>query len=168
MHFEVEHEFPAPCARVAACLTDARFHTGLDLPDIGRPAVVTDTTDGALRVLRLRYEYVGGLDPIARKVVGGGTLTWVQELRLDLTTFSGTLGFSADQQSDRFNGEADVTIAPLDGDTRCRRRISGDLHIRIPLVGGTAERRIVPGVLRRLDVEAGALAEAVGTPSPDG
>jgi hypothetical protein len=164
MHFDTEHEFPAPRARVAARLTDAQFHLGLELPDLGRPQVVTDATEGGQRVLRLRYEYVGRLDPIARKVVGGGTLTWVQELRLDLSTFAGTLRFSADQQADRFNGEAGVDFTPLDGDARCRRRISGDLHIRIPLVGGTAERKIVPGVLRRLDVEAEALAASVATP----
>jgi hypothetical protein len=42
-------------------------------------------------------------------------------------------------------------------DVRCRRRISGDLRVKLPLVGSTAERRIVPGLVRRLDVEAAAL-----------
>ena len=40
------------------------------------------------------------------------------------------------------------------GDATCRRLISGDFRIKIPLVGGKAERAIVPGLVRRLDVEA--------------
>jgi hypothetical protein len=163
VRFEAEHEFPAPCAAVAARLCDPAFQTQLELPDLGRPEVVEHTADGPVRVLRLRYEYTGRLDPIARRVVGGGKLTWVQELRLDTSAFTGTLTYHADEQADRFNAEAEVTLVPLDGDARARRRIAGDLHIRIPLVGGTAEKKIVPGVVRRLDVEAAALADALRT-----
>jgi len=156
VRFEVEHEFPASCAKVADVLCDPAFHTQLDLPDMSRPEVLTTSADGTTRVLRLRYEYTGQLDSIARKVIGGRKLTWIQELRLDTTSYTGTLTFSAEEEPDRLNGSADVTITSLDGD-HARRRITGDLHVRIPLVGGTAEKRIVPGLVRRLDVEAEAL-----------
>jgi len=161
VRFEVEHEFPASCAKVADVLCDPAFHTQLDLPDMSRPEVLTTSADGTTRVLRLRYEYTGQLDSIARKVIGGRKLTWIQELRLDTTTYTGTLTFSAEEEPDRLNGTAEVTITSLDGTSidgdRSRRHITGDLHVRIPLVGGTAEKRIVPGLVRRLDVEAEAL-----------
>jgi Protein of unknown function (DUF2505) len=156
VHFEAEHEFPGSCAAVAAVLCDPDFHTGLDLPDLSRPTVVEHGDDGGRRTLTLRYEYVGRLDPIARKVIAGRELTWIQALRLDTTTFAGTLTFSAEAAPDRLNGQADVALVP-GGDSRCSRRIGGDLHVKFPLVGGTAERRIVPGLLIRLDVEAAAL-----------
>ena len=157
MHFDVEHDFPASCADVAAVLCDPAFHTQLDLPDMSRPEVLTSSADGTARVLRLRYEYIGQLDPIARKVVGGRKLTWIQELRLDTATFAGSLTFSAEEEPERLGGTAAVEITAL-GDDRSRRHIAGDLHVRIPLVGGTGEKRIVPGLVRRLDVEAAALA----------
>jgi hypothetical protein len=158
VHFEAEHAFPGGCAAVAAVLCDPGFHTNLDLPDLSRPTVVEDGNDGTARVLTLRYEYVGQLDPIARKVIAGRELTWIQALRLDTTTFAGTLTFSAEAAPDRLNGRAQVALV-ADGDDRCTRRIDGDLHVKFPLVGGTAERRIVPGLLTRLDVEAAALSE---------
>jgi hypothetical protein len=158
VHFEAEHAFPGGCAAVAAVLCDPGFHTNLDLPDLSRPTVVEDGNDGTARVLTLRYEYVGQLDPIARKVIAGRDLTWIQALRLDTTTFAGTLTFSAEAAPDRLNGRAQVALV-ADGDDRCTRRIDGDLHVKFPLVGGTAERRIVPGLLTRLDVEAAALSE---------
>jgi hypothetical protein len=159
VHFQVEHEFPGSCAQVADVLCDPEFHAELDLPDLSRPEIVASSTEGAIRSLRLRYEYVGQLDPVARKLIGDRALAWVQELRLDTTTYAGTLSFSAEQDADRLNGAAEVAIAAVDGGGQSRRRIGGDLHVRVPLVGGTAERRIVPGLVRRLDVEAAALTK---------
>jgi hypothetical protein len=162
MHFEVEHEFPGSRAQVADVLCDPEFQSQLDLPDLSRPEVVASSVDGTVRLLKLRYEYIGQLDPIARKVIGGRTLTWIQELRLDTATYTGVLSFSAEADADRVNGEAEVAITAVDGDVRSRRRIAGDLHIRVPLIGGTAERKVVPGLVRRLDVEAAASAAILG------
>jgi hypothetical protein len=161
VHFEREHDFAGTVEQVATVMSDPAFQTGLDLPDLARPDVVAHEVDGPSHRLALRYEYVGQLDPIAQKVVGGRTLTWVQDLRIDVTTGAGTLRFSADGVGGRADGTATVTItargaAPVD--VSCRRRIDGDFRIKIPLVGGKAERAIVPGLLRRLDVEADALA----------
>src|SRR5439155_18939072 len=161
MRFETEHDFAAPCAAVAALLCDPDFHTQLALPDLSLPTVVAHADDGSTRELTLRYEYVGQLDPIARKVIAGRQLTWIQALRLDTTTFKGTLTFSAEAAPDRLNGQADLALV-ADGDARCHRRIAGDLHVRVPLIGGTAERRVVPGLLIRLDVEAATLAAKLG------
>jgi hypothetical protein len=157
VHFEIEHHFSAGRDLVAAVLSDPNFQSGLELPDLSRPEVVESSTDGATRVLRLRYEYVGQLDPIARKIIGGRKLTWIQELRLDMQTFTGKLSFSAEEDAGRLNGEADVVLT-RDGGDRSTRRVAGDFHVRFPLIGGTAERRIVPGLTRRLDVEATAVA----------
>jgi hypothetical protein len=157
VHFEHEHHFGGSVERVATVMSDPAFQTALDLPDLARPDVVAHEADGPSRRLVLRYEYVGQLDPIAQRVVGGRTLTWVQDLRIDVRTGAGTLGFSADGVGGRADGTAAVTITAT-GDASSRRRIDGDFRIRIPLVGGKAERAIVPGLLRRLDVEADALA----------
>jgi len=155
MRFEVGHDFAAPRARVAGVLCDPAFQTQLDLPDLARPDVVEHTVDGTTTVLRLRYEYIGELNSVAKRIVGSRKLTWIQELRLDTATYRGTLSFAAEQDERRLNGAA--TIAITQSANGCRRRISGDLHVRVPLVGSTAEHRIVPGLVRRLDVEAAAL-----------
>jgi Protein of unknown function (DUF2505) len=157
VRFEAEHEFSAACPDVAEVLCDPAFQTHLDLPDLSRPEVVESSVTGDTRLLKLRYEYIGQIDGIARKIVGSHKLTWIQELRLDTTTFTGTLSFSAEEDADRLNGEAKVAITDAGDGIRSVRRIAGDLHVKVPLVGGTAERRIVPGLVRRLDVEAEAL-----------
>ena len=156
MRFESEHEFTASVARVATLMSDPDFQTHLDLPDLSRADVVEYAVDGSNRLLRLRYQYIGQLDSIARRVVGDRKLTWIQALKIDSTAGSGTLSFSAEEDAGRVNGTATISIVPTDAG--CSRRIAGDFRIRIPLVGGTAERKIVPGLVRRLDVEADAMS----------
>ncbi|HZP28011.1 MAG TPA: hypothetical protein VFC99_03580, partial [Acidimicrobiia bacterium] len=138
MHFDVEHVFAASCAEVASLLCDAGFHQALDLPDLSRPEVLVSDADGPVRRLRLRYEYVGGLDPIAKRIVGDRRIAWIQELLLDTDRFVGTLSFSAERDAGRLRGDADVTIAAVDGGNHARRHIRGDLHVRVPVVGATA------------------------------
>src|SRR6476659_9200939 len=122
MHFAVEHDFPAPRSEVAVVLCDPAFQTQLELPDLSRPEVVASSADGTTRLLRLRYEYIGQLDPIARKIVGGRKLTWIQELRLDTATYTGALSFSAEEDAGRLNGAAEVAIVAVDGDEHSQRR----------------------------------------------
>ena len=165
MKFEVDHEFAAPRASVAGVLCNPDFHTQLDLPDMSRPEVVESSTDGSTHLLRLRYEYIGQLDPIARRVVGGRKLTWIQELRFDISTYAGTLSFAAEADARRLNGSAEITLAEPDDNTHCTRRIAGDFHVRVPLIGGKAERSIVPGLVRRLDVEAAAVSDKLAAGS---
>jgi hypothetical protein len=160
VRFSVEHEFDGAPIAVAEILCDPAFHIGLALPDLGRPEVVEHSTAGSERVLRLRYEFIGHLDPIARRLLAGRKLTWLQELRLDLATCVGRLSFAAEAEADRLYGAAEVTLEALDG-MRARRRVEGNLFVRVPVVGGSAERRIVPGLVRRLDVEADALTAAL-------
>jgi hypothetical protein len=151
MRFQTDHEFPADVAAVAAALLDPAFHTTLDLPDLARPEVVGSQPGR----LELRYEFIGLLDPIARRLLAGRRLTWIQVIELDAEDGRGRLSFNAEAEAGRLFGAAEVALeGRADGGTQ--RVITGDLHVRVPLVGATAERRIVPGLVRRLDVEAAA------------
>ena len=152
--FTAEHSFTALPLAVTDVMCDPAFQTRLDLPDLSRPEVVESTTNGTTRVLRLRYEYIGKLDPIARRVVGSRQLTWLQDLQVDTATMAGSLTFAAEAEPEKLFGRAVLVLtAAADGTTR---RITGSLSVKVPLVGRTAERRIVPGLVQRLDVEAAA------------
>ncbi len=76
----------------------------------------------------------------------------------------------AEAEADRLYGSASVSLTVDAEGTRTRRRVTGEFFVKVPLVGGAAERRIVPGLLRRLDVEAAALtrtlAAAPGSSGP--
>lgn len=113
--------------------------------------------------LRLRYEFTGTLDPLARRLLAGRRLRWVQELDLEAT--GGRLRFAAEAAPDRLHGAATVSLVP-DGDGTLRL-LDGELIVSVPLVGPGAERRIVAGLLRRLDIEAEALNRWLAASRPD-
>jgi len=156
MRFDVEHPFPAPPHAVADLLVDADFYGTVELPDLALSEVVTHQPSGERALLALRYAYVGSLDPVARKLLGGRDLTWLQTLTIERAQGRGRLTIVADGAGDRLQADASVVLREAEGGTTVRR-IEGRFVVRVPLVGGAAERRILPGVLRRLDVEADAL-----------
>jgi hypothetical protein len=155
MRFHAEHQFAGPVDAVVGLLVDPGFHRELDLPDVELVEVDDSQSQGDQRQLLLRYRFVGDLDPFARQLLSGRRLTWRQELRLDRAAGTGRLSFQADADPKRLQGSADVVIEGRDGGAL--RRMDGKLEARIPLIRGRAERSIVAGLLRRLDIEAQAL-----------
>lgn len=155
MRFHAEHRFDGSPEAVVAILADPDFYLGLDLPDLSRPELLEQGTDGDVAVVRLRYEFVGSLDPIAQRLIGSGRLAWVQEVRVDQSSGSGALGFEAEKNPRQLHGAADFVLNP-DGRGTVRT-IDGELVVAVPGIGGMAERRIVPGLVRRLDIEAEAV-----------
>jgi hypothetical protein len=159
VRFHAEHRFHGPVAAVAALLADPAFYGELDLPDLSRPELVEERTNGTEVVVRLRYEFVGHLDPIVLRLLGSSRLTWIQEVRIDEQTGSGSLHFEAEKDPRRLHGAAQFGLR-ADGDDTVRR-IDGDLVVAIAGIGRMAERRIVPGLLQRMDIEAEALERQV-------
>lgn len=173
MEFAAEHRFEGTPDAVAAVLGDPTFYEGLELPDLSLDAVVSDGPGEQAheRVLVLRYEYTGNLDPMARRLLGGERLTWTQEVRLlpaprsggrgssAARAVDGALAFRAEANPELLHGDAHFTLT-LEGGVTVRR-LQGEVVVALPIVGRMAEQRIVPGVLGRLDVEAAAIARCL-------
>jgi hypothetical protein len=164
VRFNAEHRFEAIPSAVAAVLADPSFYRGLELPDLSLPEVVDhhQDADGSALVV-LRYEFVGHLDGLARRLLGTERPTWVQELRLD-PSGSGTLAFRAEGRPALLHGDAVFTLTAEPGGSGSVRILQGELVVSLPGIGGMAERRIVPGVLARLDIEADAVDRRLGQP----
>lgn len=65
MRFHAEHRFGGAAQDVSAILTDPDFYRELPLPDLSRPEGLEQGVDGEVASIRLRYEFVGSIDPIA-------------------------------------------------------------------------------------------------------
>lgn len=140
---------------MADVLVDPAFTLGLALPDLGPPELLEEQQDGDVSTLRFRYEFTGNVDPMAERFIGSDRLAWIQELRLDRSTFTGSLHFEAEKDPRRLHGDATFTLVDLS--SVAQRQIDGELVVAVPVVGRMAERRIVPGLLRRMDIEASAV-----------
>jgi hypothetical protein len=152
MRFQAEHRFHGSPGEVAAVLTDPGFYQTLVLPDVSNPEVLESNAGGERSLLRLRYRYTGSLDPMARRLLGQQRLAWIQQVAVDHMTGSGDLSFHAEADPKRLQGKAHFDLRTDGGG--CVRRLAGELVVAVPMIGTRAERKIVPGVLRRLDIEA--------------
>ncbi|HEV3131105.1 MAG TPA: DUF2505 family protein [Acidimicrobiales bacterium] len=157
MRFHAEHRFDGSAQAVTALLSVPGFYLSLELPDLSLPELLEQRDDADAVTLRLRYEFVGSLDPIAQRLIGSGRLAWIQEVRVDRSGGSGGLRFEAEKDPRRLHGAADFTLT--DTGAGSVRRIEGELVVAVPGIGRMAERRIVPGLLRRLDIEAQAIED---------
>jgi hypothetical protein len=152
MRFQARHRFNASPGEVAGLLTDPQFYEGLVLPDLSRPEVLESSVDGERSLLSIRYVFIGNLDSMARRLLGRERLAWTQRVVVEHATDSGDLNYAAEADPKRLHGSAHFDLH-ADG-AGCVRRLAGELVVAVPLIGSQAERKIVPGVLRRLDIEA--------------
>lgn len=157
MRFSAEHRFEGTAAAVGDVLSDPGFYATLDLPDLARPVLLENSREGDKTRLAFRYEFVGSLDPLARRLLGSHRLYWRQDIVVDHQGESGQLSFAAEADPKRLHGSADFVLTT--DQQWVTRRLSGELIVAVPLIGATAERKIVPGLLRRLDIEAEAVQQ---------
>jgi hypothetical protein len=157
VRFTASHRFHGGPDVVAQVLSDPGFYVALDLPDLSRPDVIEHSDVGDDVFVRLRYSYVGDLDPIVLRLLGHQSLSWIQEIRIDTRKTSGTLGYAAERNPKLLHGSASF-ILEADGDETVRH-LEGELVVHVTAIGGMAEHAITPGLLRRLDIEAVALDE---------
>jgi hypothetical protein len=163
VHFHTEHHFSASPDAVLGVLSDPDFYLGLHLPDLAAPELLSNERKGQTSTIRLRYEFVGRLDKKALRLLGDKSLTWLQTVVVNSAERAGSLSFGAERQPKMLHGDATFTLAKRAEETV--RELDGDLTVAVPVIGSMAERRIVPGVVRRLDIEAAALEAAVGKSS---
>jgi hypothetical protein len=159
MRFHAEHRFHGSPDAVAAVLSDPGFYAGLQLPDLSLPTVLEHRQTGDSSVVVLRYEFVGSLDSLARRLLGKRRLAWTQEVTVDRSARTGTVTFKAEADPKRLHGDASFSLDAANAVTT--RRLSGEIVVAVPIIGPQAERKIMPGLLRRLDIEAEAVEKTL-------
>lgn len=164
MRLHAEHHFPTDVAAVVAAMIDPEFVAGLTaLPDVGAVEVVDGGGTAADPWLATRMVYDGSLDPIAARVLGSSSPSWIQTYRLDVAAGRGTLEIAPEHHGSILRCQAELRFAATD-EGHTTRTLDGELSIKVPLLGGRAERALGPAIVARIDVEAELLAGWLNRP----
>jgi hypothetical protein len=147
-----EHDFAASLAAVEAALLDGAFWQSFQFPDLGPSEVVATTVNS----IELHMAYEGSLDPLAQRLIGSESVSWTQSLSID-DEHRGTITIAPDGRAARMSVTATFVLTRT-GDDTTHRALDADLRVRVPLVGGKAEHKLAPGIERRFEIEAQALA----------
>ncbi len=152
MRFTVEQQFAGAPGAVAAAYADPELYARLgDLPKLGRPDVLSRTTDGDVVTMRVRYAFTGELNAAARAAIDPAKLTWVEEATHDLAARTVTFRMVADHYRDRFSCSGSYRFAAVGQGTR--RQTEGDLRVKALVVGRLVEDAIVSGLREHLAEE---------------
>lgn len=129
--------------------------TLVEITDVGSVEVIDHGADSTTRWISARLTYDGQIDPIAARILGSDQPTWVQSYRLDVVGGTGTLDIAPDSHGSLLRCAAEVrVVATTHGADRALR---GELAVRVPLLGGRAERALMPAIAARIDAEADLL-----------
>jgi Protein of unknown function (DUF2505) len=153
VRLHAEHHFDATPSAVVDAMLDPEFVPELQaLPAVGSVEVVSQESDGSVRRLSIRLQYVGAVEGIAAKVLGPTAPSWVQTYEFDDGACRGSLVITPDVHASLFDcsAEIDVTATPQGA----RRVVDGTLKVRLPLVAGKAEQALGPPILERIGQEA--------------
>jgi hypothetical protein len=155
--FRIEQRIPAPLDAVEEALLDREFIAATaQLPKLGEPDLLDQERDVDRVRQRVRYRFTAELSPAVRRVVDPAKLTWIDDARYDLTSHTSRHRILPDSYADRLEASYDVALEALGESTR--RIATGQLNVRVPLVGGRVEHAIVSG----LEEHAAAEAELLG------
>jgi hypothetical protein len=153
MRFEIFQQFTGPPDAVARIYTEPRFYELLgDLPKLGKPEVLDRREDGSGVRLAVRFRFSGNLSAAVTRVVDPDKLSWVEDSVHDLERLTMTFRMNPDHYADRLRSEGTARCVPS-GDGGTRRVTEGELAVRVPLVGRSAEGAIVSGLREHLAAE---------------
>ena len=157
MRFRLEQRIPAPPAEVQAAVLEPAYLEHLaTLPKLGSPELLSQDRRNGNVVQRVRYAFVGELNSAVRKVVDPDRLTWVEMSEVDVSAFTTRFEIEPDHYSSMLNASGVIRIVD-DGSGGSVRTASGDVNVRMPLVGGKVERAIVSGLEEHSAGEEAAL-----------
>ena len=153
MRFEIAQEFSGPPDAVARIYTEPRFYELLGgFPKLGHPEVLDRREEGSAVHLAVRFRFTGNLSGAVTKVVDPNKLSWVEDSVHDLERLTMMFRMKPDHYADRLRSEGTARCQP-NGAGGTRRLTEGELAVRVPLVGRSAEGAIVSGLREHLAAE---------------
>ena len=153
MRFQLQQHIDAPVDDVVAAFVDPGFYESLEaLPNLAQPELLSREEKGTMVRMRVRYRFTGHLSSAVKAAIDPKRLTWVEEADHDLAGRRVSFRMIADHYADRFKSSGAYQFSAF-GDTTSRD-CTGDVTIRMPLVGHRVENAIISGLREHVESEA--------------
>ena len=115
-----------------------------ELPKLGAATVLDQQRDDDVMVQDVRYLFQAELSRAVTRVVNPELLTWVERSTCNLTTHETACEIRPDHYDGLLAGHYRSAI--VDGAAAARRTLTGEIKVRMPLVGGKVEHAIIGGL----------------------
>ena len=160
MKFGFEQRWNASVADVVDLYCDQAFWSSVTgVAKTSAPEVLEVTRDGDTAFTRLHWKLVVDLPRQASRFIDPDNVAWVEETTWDIPAATATVGFVPSQGAALIKAHAEIAVV-ADGEEAVRR-VTGELNVRIPLLGGRVENAIVDGIGDHLTEEAEVVAARI-------
>lgn len=161
MDFEITQDIDAAVDAVDRALIDPLFLVRMaELPKLGAATVLEQRRDDDVMVQDVRYLFQAELSRAVTRVVNPELLTWVERSTCNLTTHVTDCQIRPDHYDGMLSGRYRSTI--VDGVGGAQRTLTGEIKVRVPLVGGKVERAIISGLEENATAQIGLLEAWIG------
>jgi hypothetical protein len=158
MRFELVQHLHGPVEAIEEALVDPRFLARLgELPKLGRPQLLEQRDMGDRFVQRVRYDFEGDLSATVKAVIDPSKLTWVEQSTQDRVTHTSDIEIVPDYYTSMFTCRGTTRLTPNPATGVTDRITTGEVAVRVPLVGRKAEAAIISGLHEHAELEAEAL-----------
>ena len=145
MNFEIAQQITATADAVDSALVDPAFLVRMaELPKLGSAEVVDQRREGDVVYQDVRYLFQAELSRAVTRVVDPEQLTWIERSVCNLVTHETQCEIRPDHYSGLLAGHYQSVIDGASSSS-CRT-ITGEIKVKMPLVGGKVERAIVSGL----------------------
>jgi hypothetical protein len=161
VRFTIDQALRAVVDAVDGALVDPRFLTRMgELPKLGSAEVLDQRRHGDVVHQDVRYLFQADLSAAVTRVVDPSRLTWVERSACNLVTHATSCEIRPDHYGSMLSGHYDALIVATNSGSR--RTITGEVKVRMPLVGGKVERAIVSGLEENAAAQATLLDQFLG------
>ncbi len=160
MNFEIVQDLTASVADVDGALIDPAFLVRMaELPKLGSAEVLAQHRDGEVMHQDVRFLFQAELSRAVTRVVDPALMTWIERSVCDLTAHETTCEIIPDHYGGLLSGRYRSVIVAQDAGSQ--RTITGELKVKMPLVGGKVEGAIVGGLKENAAAQVGLLDDFI-------
>lgn len=162
MKFRIVQEFDAPPADTQDAYLDPAFLESMgSLPKLGAPQLLADERGGDVVRRRIRFHFAGDLNSAVRAVVDPAKLSWVEESVTSLADLTTSWTIRPDHYADKLSSHGESRLEPA-GEAGTCRITTGEVKVKVFLVGSKVEAAIVSGMEEHAVLERAALISHLG------
>lgn len=160
MKFEIAQDLAARVTDVDDALVDPTFLIRMaELPKLGSAEVLDHRRDGDVVHQDVRFLFQAELSRAVTRVVNPALMTWIERSVCDLTRHETTCEILPDHYTGLLTGRYRSVVGGQG--TGSLRTISGELKVRMPLVGGKVEGAIIGGLKENAAAQVGLLDDFI-------
>lgn len=162
MRFRIVQDFAADADRVQEAYLDPAFLQAMGaLPKLGAPELLSEERDGDVVRRRVRFHFAGDLNSAVRAVVDPAKLSWIEESTTNVTERRTSWTIRPDHYADNLASSGESRLEPT-GASTSRRTTTGEVTVKVFLVGSKVEGAIISGMEEHAARERAALVAHLG------